>query len=74
MKPSEIAVGKLYTNGKTRETLRRVLKINEIPTPDLPYPAVYFKNIAGWCRRGIEMWVSLQSFAKWAAAEVKEGG
>ena len=74
MKVSEIEVEKIYTNGKNRESQRVVLKIEENPHyyDDPPVPCVFFKGIKGKYV-GLESWITLKSFAKWAKAEVQEG-
>jgi hypothetical protein len=65
MKVSEIEAGKMYTNGKKREIVRKVTRLSTNPF------YLYFETIKGF--PGNDKYAVLrESFAKWAKAEVKE--
>lgn len=70
MRKDEIQVGKTYTNGKKRESIRRVTKL--IRNDEYEPYFVYFIVIKGpYSGRG-EFDILAYSFAKWAKAEVME--
>lgn len=72
MKPSEIQVGKTYTNKGAGRAKRTVLAIGEehnkwYGSGDPPSPlGVFFRD-----QSGREMAMNLMSFARWAGREVE---
>ena len=71
MRISEIQVGKTYTNGKKRETIRKVTRIEFYGKTTDPF-RVYFKVLKGpYTGQGV-LYIFADSFARWALAEVKE--
>ena len=65
MKVSEIQIGKVYTNGKKREIIRRITRYSFNPY------YVYFETLKGFAG-GDRYAVLKTSFARWAKAEVTD--
>jgi hypothetical protein len=68
----EIEKGKIYSNGKARRELRKVLGFPFCPAYVAPATCVRYLVVESWCQSlvGIEQTITLKSFVKWAKREV----
>jgi hypothetical protein len=75
MKVAEIKVGRDYSNGKQRETVREVLEIRFNWDYNDTYECVLYLGRKGKFK-GVKGWILVKSFATWAhhAVEVIEPG